>query len=105
MPREPSDETDETDEEPPGIVRAQIEPRPETADNEFLELVARLEGVDATELPSLYREVDHAVENLFKQPPSAAAQMEISFSYAGYRATIDQRGHVRLIRVTETVPS
>jgi hypothetical protein len=103
MAREPSDD-DEQSGDPPGIVRAQIEPRSETADNEFLELVARLEGVDPTELPSLYHEVDHAVENLFKRPPSPDAGMEITFSYAGYRATIDQRGNVRLVRVGDTVP-
>ncbi|WP_415381537.1 HalOD1 output domain-containing protein [Halosimplex sp. TS25] len=104
MGQGPSDEADETGGDPPGIVRAQIEPRSATAENEFLELIARLEGVDPTELPSLYREVDHAVENLFKRPPSSEAQMEIAFSYAGYRVTIDQRGHVRLVRVGDTVP-
>jgi len=99
MGQDPFDEADDADGGPSGIVRAQLEPQSETADNEFLELVARLEGVDATELPSLYHEVDHAIENLFRRPPSPDAQMEISFSYAGYRATIDQRGNVRLIRV------
>ncbi|WP_135363627.1 HalOD1 output domain-containing protein [Halosimplex halophilum] len=103
MAREPFDDADETGGDQPGIVRARIEPRSETAEHEFLELIAGLEGVDATELPSLYREVDHAVENLFKRPPSSGAQMEIAFSYAGYRVTIDQRGHVRLIRVGDTV--
>ncbi|MFB6140156.1 MAG: HalOD1 output domain-containing protein [Halosimplex sp.] len=39
-----------------------------------------IEGVSTTELPSLYREVDHAIEDLFKTPPSSAAQMEIAFS-------------------------
>jgi|GEM_PF-1226879 len=102
MGEEPFDETDDAAGDASGIVRIQIEPRAETADNEFLELVARLEGVDPTELPSLYREVDHTVENLFKRPPSPDAQMEIAFSYAGYRATIDQRGNVRLIRVSDT---
>ncbi|ELZ23583.1 hypothetical protein C475_14968 [Halosimplex carlsbadense 2-9-1] len=104
MGQEPFDEADDAGGEPPGIVRAQIDARSETADNEFLELIARLEGVDATELPSLYHEVDHTIENLFKRPPSRDAQMEISFSYAGYRVTIDQRGNVRLVRVGDTVP-
>jgi len=97
MAREPFDETDETGGDPSGIVRTRIGPRSETAESDFLEVVARLEEVDATDLPSLYREVDHAVENLFKRPPSADAQMEIAFSYAGYRVTIDQRGNVRLV--------
>jgi hypothetical protein len=100
MAREPSDDDQKGD--PPGIVRAQIEPRSETADNDFLELVARIEGVDTTELPSLYREVNHTIENLFKTPPSSAAQMEVSFSYSGYRVTVDQRGNVKLVRVEDS---
>lgn len=103
MAREPLDDADEPNGDPPnGIVRARIEPRSETADNEFLELVARLEGVDVTELPSLYHEVDHTIENLFKTPPSSAAQMEVSFSYSGYRVTVDQRGNVKLVRVDDS---
>ncbi|WP_436929156.1 HalOD1 output domain-containing protein [Halosimplex halobium] len=105
MAREPFDESDESEGESPGMVQTQIEPRSTTAESELLELVAELRGVDATDLPSLYREVDHAVENLFKTPPSSDAQMEIGFSYAGCRVRIDQRGNVKVVPVDGWSPS
>jgi hypothetical protein len=85
-----------------GIVLTQIAPEPETAEFDFLELVATLEDEPVDELPLLYDEVDHLVERLFKTPPSLDAQVEIAFSYAGYRITINRNGNVKLIPVKET---
>ncbi|MEF8787412.1 MAG: HalOD1 output domain-containing protein [Haloarculaceae archaeon] len=84
-------------------VYAEIEPDSSTAEYDLLELIAGLEGKEIEELPSLYTEVDHFVESLFKVPPSPAAQMEIRFSYAGYRVTISQTGAVKLVPVKESL--
>ncbi|WP_277540840.1 HalOD1 output domain-containing protein [Haloarcula laminariae] len=83
----------------PGIVRRQIQPSSETSEYDFLEIVAEIEGCEIEELPSLYNEVEHVIETLFKTPPSTAAQMSISFSYSGYRVTIDRNGVVTLVPV------
>jgi len=66
-----------------GIVRRKIPPDPAEAEYDFLE-------------------VDHVVERLFQRPPSSASQMEISFSYTGYRGTVDQLGDVELVEVKDT---
>jgi uncharacterized membrane protein len=87
-----------------GITIRRISPMSDAADVDFLNIVAELEGVPVSELPSLYDEVDHAVENLFKTPPSSNAQMEICFSYAGYRVTIDQQGLVKVLKIPDARP-
>jgi hypothetical protein len=87
----------------PGIVRRQIRPSSDTSEYDLLEIVADVEGCEIEELPSLYKEVEHVVETLFKTPPSMSAQMSISFSYAGYRITIDRSGSVKLVCVKETM--
>jgi len=81
------------------VVRTTIDPDPKTAEHDLLEIVADLEGVVIDELPSFYTEVDHFVEMLFENPPSPASQMEITFSYAGYRITMDWRGDVKVVAV------
>jgi len=86
-----------------GMVRREIAPDPETAEYDLLEILAEVEMCEIEELPALYNEVEHVVETLFRTPPSAAAQMSISFSYAGYRITIDRTGTVQLVDVKDTI--
>lgn len=85
------------------LVERRISPDADSSEYDFLAIIAELEGVDITELPSLYREVDHMVEALYETPPSADAQIEIAFSYAGYRVRMDQAGSVEALKVKETV--
>lgn len=82
-----------------GIVRAQIRPDPSTAEYQLLAIVADIEGCQIDGLPSLYDEVAHSVEELFETPPSDRAQMEIAFSYAGYRVTLTRAGEMKLVEV------
>lgn len=86
-----------------GIVHDHITPDADTAEYDLLEIIATLEGKDIEELPSLYTQVNHFVESLFEDPPSRESQMEIRFSYAGYRITIMQNGEVKLVPVKETI--
>jgi hypothetical protein len=85
------------------IVRASIDPDPQSAEHDLLELIAESEGKAIEELPSFYTQVDHFVEMLFEQPPSPESQMQLSFSYAGYRVTINQRGEVTLLNVKRSI--
>lgn len=86
-----------------GIVRRQISPSPDTAEYDFLEIVAELENQEIEELPSLYREVDHLLETMFETPPSAESQVQIAFSYAGYRVWIDKQGAIELVPVKKSM--
>jgi len=85
------------------IIYREISPEADTAEYDLLEILAELEGVDMDELPSLYTEVDHFVEALFEDPPSSSAQMEIRFSYAGYRITVTQDGGIKLVGVKDSM--
>lgn len=85
-----------------GMVHEHITPDAGTAEYDLLEILADLEGKEIDEFPSLYTQVNHFVESLFDDPPAPESQMEIRFSYAGYRITITQRGEVKLVPVKET---
>ena len=87
-----------------GIVRRHIDPNSETSEYDLLEIIAEVEGCEIEDLPSLYNEVEHVVETLFKTPPSNASQLSLSFSYVGYRVTIDRKGTVTLVPVKDTAP-
>ncbi|WP_290812266.1 HalOD1 output domain-containing protein [Halovivax sp.] len=62
---------------------------------EVVRAVSELEGVPPGELPALYRCMDHVLENLFSDPPAPEANVEISFSYHGYRIAVAQNGTAR----------
>lgn len=101
MVDEPTDET--TQERGEDIVRTRIDPDSATAEYELLRVIADLGGVDIESLPSFYEQVGHFVEMLFQRPPAPEAQMEISFSYVGYRVRVTQTGQVTVIEVKESI--
>lgn len=101
MVDEPTDET--AQERADDIVKTRIDPNSGTAEFELLRIVADLEGVEIESLPSFYEQVGHFVEMLFQRPPAAEAQMEISFSYVGYRIRVTQTGQVTVIGVKESI--
>lgn len=86
-----------------GFVQRTIDPNSETAEYDLLEIIAEEDGVEMDELPSLYEQVGHFVGQLFDDPPSDEAQMEIQFSYAGYRVKVSQEGHVTLVEVKQSL--
>jgi hypothetical protein len=49
----------------------------------------------------MYEVTDHVIDNIFSTPPAAEAQFEVSFSYEGYRITLEQNGSMQLLK-TET---
>ena len=85
------------------FARTEIDPNPETAEYDLLEFIADTDGTPIEALPPLYTQIDHLVENLFKNPPAPNAQVEVVFSYAGYRVRITQEGTVRLVPVKESL--
>ncbi|WP_394739530.1 HalOD1 output domain-containing protein [Natronococcus roseus] len=55
--------------------------------------VAELENVETEELTPLYGCIDHILEHVFSDPPVPAAEAQITFSYEGYRITVEQDGN------------
>jgi len=71
---------------------------PETA-AQIAEIVAELDGERYDELTTMYEHVDHILDHMFSTPPSPKAQVEITFSYSGYRITVEQNGRARFVRL------
>lgn len=71
--------------------------RIENVSNEVVEMVAKIEGVDAHELlPPLYEVIDpEALDQLFASTPTAGGmEGQVSFSYKGYEVTVCGDGYV-----------
>ena len=64
------------------------------------EIVAELEGVGVNEMYPIYDQMDDVLDNIFSEPPSPAAQLQLTFSYEGYRITIEQDGHAKFVKAT-----
>jgi hypothetical protein len=97
------DDTGEVTASENGILQFEIEPDPKTAEYELLSVLTEHEGVGMDDLPPLYSVLDQFVGEMFDDPPSESAQLEMSFSYAGYRITVTQGGHVTLVPVKESL--
>ena len=103
MPDEPSESDPSEQMADEDTARVRIEPNSESAEYELLAIVAELGDTDIESLPSFYEQAGHFVEMIFQNPPAPEAQMEISFSYAGYRIRITQLGQVTILKVKESI--
>jgi hypothetical protein len=88
----------------PEIYKTTIPPDSETAEYDLVELIAERNGTQIDQLPPLYTQIDHMVEQLFKNPPSPEAQVELSFSYCGSRVTLTQEGQLTIVPVKASIP-
>jgi len=86
--------TDDPEEE---IVRRNLDSSRENPAIQIVEHLAEIEDTDATDLPTIYECIDGILNNLFSNPPDKKAQMQVEFSYATYRITIDQNGTAEFI--------
>ena len=89
----------EDDEPGAGVVHRQFDTERTDPNVAVVESVAELERVSIDELSSLYDTVDHILDNIFSSPPSPTAQVQISFSYEGYRITINQDGSATFLKI------
>ena len=83
------------------IYHRQIEPTVEDANYRLLCLIGDIENTDVSELPPMWERIDDVVTELFQDPPSDAAQLEVEFSYHGYRVMMDQSGTVSLKKLSD----
>lgn len=80
--------------------RRQLTPSPEDVELTFLEVVAEVEGCEISDLPRLWPAIDSLLQHGFTSPPDESAEVAIEFTYAGYRARIDQTGAATLVKLS-----
>ena len=61
--------------------------------------VADIEGKEATDLTETYGCIDGVLDEIYSDPPSPEAQMQVEFSYEGYRITIEQDGAAKFVKI------
>lgn len=62
-------------------------------------MIAALDDRDIEEVTVAYGQIDHILTHIFSNPPDPDAQIEITFTYDGYRVTVEQNGEVRFVDV------
>lgn len=88
-----------TDEESE-IVHRELDTDRENPANEVAEIVANLEDTPIEELESTWECIDHVVDHIFSNPPAQDAQVKVTFTYEGYRITVEQNGRTEFVKVT-----
>jgi len=81
------------------IVPRKLETDKEEPVAQVVEVVAELEGKRQEDLLPGYKQVDHILDHVFSDPPVQEAQVKITFSYEGYRITVEQNGKAQFVRV------
>lgn len=66
---------------------------------QITETVADIEDVQQSELTTVYSHLDHVLDYIFDNPPKPEAQVEITFSYEGYRITVEQDGTAQFVKI------
>jgi hypothetical protein len=73
----------------------------DTPEIDIAQIVAELEGKDATDISALYDTIDHLVEHMFSNPPPIEAQAQLEFTYEGYRILLLQDGEATFMKVSD----
>lgn len=81
------------------ILHRELDTDRENPAPQIAELVADIEDRSITELSTMYGCVDGVLDQIFSNPPSPEAQMEVKFSYEGYRISVEQNGNARFIKI------
>lgn len=77
------------------VVHRELDTDRENPAVQVAEVVAELEDKQPEELTTTYDCLDHVIDNIFSDPPSPEADLQITFSYEGYRVTVEQDGTTR----------
>ncbi|MDS0297657.1 hypothetical protein NDI76_02745 [Halogeometricum sp. S1BR25-6] len=81
------------------IIQRQLRTSAEEPAVQVAEIVAELEGTAADRLEPTYTQIDHMLDHLFSNPPAPEAQVEVTFTYEGYRITVGQSGRAQFVKV------
>ncbi|SDK68006.1 HalOD1 output domain-containing protein [Natronorubrum texcoconense] len=74
----------------------EFDPETTTPTRAVVEVIADLEDVDTLELPPLYSTMNDLLDGVASNPPAPQADVEITFTYQGYRITVYQSGLVEV---------
>lgn len=82
------------------IIHRELETDVEEPVVQIAEIVADLEDVPHEDLTRTYDHLDHILTYVFENPPVPAAQVQITFTYEGYRITVEQDGSAQFVKST-----
>jgi hypothetical protein len=80
------------------IIHRELSTDMENPGIQIAEIIADLEGKEVNELTTVWDCIDGAIAEIFSNPPSAEAQVQVTYSYEGYRVTIEQDGKAKLVK-------
>lgn len=80
------------------IIHRELDTDRENPAVQIAETIAEIEEKEATNLANTYKCVDGVLTEIFSTPPSPEAQMQVEFSYEGYRITIEQNGSTKFVK-------
>lgn len=83
------------------IIHRELDTTRDSPGAAIAEIVAGLEDTDSDELASVWRRIDDMLRPLFSDPPSPDTQLVVTFSYEGYRITVEQNGTARFVKISE----
>ena len=81
------------------VVQREVDISREALGAAIAEIIADLEETDPENLIPIWDSIDDVLEPLSSPPPAPDAQLLISFSYEGYRISINRDGEVLLVPV------
>ena len=82
------------------IIHRQLDRAGKNPAVQITNIIVELEEKEASKLYPIYDQMDDVLDNIFSEPPSPEAQLQITFSYEGYRITIEQDGHAKFIKIS-----
>lgn len=84
------------------IVRRELRTDPEADDPavQIAEVVAELEGTEATEISNMWEATNEVLQHMFSFPPREESQMRVEFSYERYRISVEQDGTAEFRKLT-----
>jgi len=68
---------------------------------QIAEHVADIADEDVDSLSSTWETFGDVLADLFADPPARDAQVQVTFTYEGYRITVEQDGHAKFVPITD----
>lgn len=78
-------------------IRRELDTDADDPGTEVAMIVAEIDERDPTELPTIHECLNGILTDVFDDPPSPDARLQISFVYADYRITIYQDGTAEFV--------
>ena len=80
-------------------VSRSFDPKADDPHMKVIAVISELEDCDPRDCSPLYTTIDDVIDDIYEDPPSPDADVEITFSYEGYRITLRQDGRAEFVPV------